>query len=302
MPLHCRLTIGGIELRVSSAESLAVATVGDPRYLEFIDPVSPPKSLDAVSIELTTASPPSPDAPVMFTGDAAWTIRGDNDLRQLIFHPPAFTAPVWVADFPTDAAHCTVHLGKDCRIGTNRQAPFVNPVTYPLDLNLIMYRLAARDGLIIHAAAVVIEGRGWLFPGRSGAGKSTLAAMCSRILGQDSELSEDRVIFRVMDGIPWIYGTPWLGSGAIHRNRACRLHAIAFPVKSTGNRIRSISPANATERIMPTLSVPWYDEYSVSKLLPRVEALVAGVPVFDMEFNRTDAILPLMVRKSQALA
>ncbi|HAM50351.1 MAG TPA: hypothetical protein DCP92_06510 [Nitrospiraceae bacterium] len=49
-----------------------------------------------------------------------------------------------------------------------------NPFVYPLDLLILMYALAWREGIIAHAAGVVMRGRGYVFPGRSGTGKSTL--------------------------------------------------------------------------------------------------------------------------------
>ena len=42
---------------------------------------------------------------------------------------------------------------------------------YPLDQFLMVKQLVDADGLLLHASAVVVGGRGYIFAGRSGAGK-----------------------------------------------------------------------------------------------------------------------------------
>ena len=64
-------------------------------------------------------------------------------------------------------------------------------------------------GLLVHAAAGVVEQRGWLMPGPSGTGKSTAA----RVAGFDTVLSDERVIMRVEDGHCHLWPTPFWSAG-----------------------------------------------------------------------------------------
>ena len=64
-------------------------------------------------------------------------------------------------------------------------------------------------GLLVHAAAGVVEQRGWLMPGPSGTGKSTAA----RVAGFDTVLSDERVIVRVENGHCRLWSTPFWSAG-----------------------------------------------------------------------------------------
>ncbi len=63
--------------------------------------------------------------------------------------------------------------------------------------------LAENNGFFVHAAGLVLDGEGWLFPGPSGHGKSTI----SRYGGFDEALCDEWCIIRMVDGAPWMWGT-----------------------------------------------------------------------------------------------
>jgi len=65
------------------------------------------------------------------------------------------------------------------------------------------------DGLLIHAAAGVVDQRGYLMPGPSGTGKSTAA----REAGFDQVLSDERVIVRAVNGKCTLWSTPFWSAG-----------------------------------------------------------------------------------------
>lgn len=67
----------------------------------------------------------------------------------------------------------------------------------------------ARDGLVVHAAAGVIDGRAWLLPGESGTGKSTAA----REAGFDRVLADEMVVVRRASAGFEAWGTPFWSNG-----------------------------------------------------------------------------------------
>lgn len=80
---------------------------------------------------------------------------------------------------------------------------------------------ALPDGLLIHAAAAVIDHRAWLLPGPSGTGKSTAI----RAIPHHRALSDERVVARPRPDGWRAYGTPWWSSG-----RARPLDAGSAPI------------------------------------------------------------------------
>ena len=98
-----------------------------------------------------------------------------------------------------------------------------NPVHYPLDQLLLMYTLAQREGALLHAAGVDIQGQGFIFPGKSGAGKSTLSRQL--VVQKELEvLSDDRIVIRKIDGVFQAFGTPWPGDAGLPGPAAAAAH------------------------------------------------------------------------------
>jgi hypothetical protein len=65
-----------------------------------------------------------------------------------------------------------------------------------------------QSGLVVHAAGVISEGKGFVFFGRSGSGKTTV----SRLSMYSTVLSDDLVIIKASaSGKFWLYGVPFRG-------------------------------------------------------------------------------------------
>ena len=156
-----------------------------------------------------------------------------------------------------------------------------NPFCYPLDQILLMYVLAGRKGALIHAAGMSMHGRGYIFPGRSGAGKSTLSRL---FLDREQRemLSDDRIVVRKTGNGFNAFGTPWAGDAGIAENKDAPLAGIFFIHQSSDNRIQKISPDRAMEKLMPVLSIPWYDEAVISGILSNCEEFVLEVPAYEL--------------------
>ena len=65
--------------------------------------------------------------------------------------------------------------------------------------------------LLIHASLVRQEGYGYAFVAKSGTGKSTQVSMWLRHLPGCDLMNDDNPIIRIIEGQPYIYGSPWSG-------------------------------------------------------------------------------------------
>lgn len=65
-----------------------------------------------------------------------------------------------------------------------------------------------REGLSIHASAVVSDGKAYLFLGKSGTGKSTHARLWLKNIPGSHLLNDDNPAVRLIDGSPVAFGTP----------------------------------------------------------------------------------------------
>jgi hypothetical protein len=72
--------------------------------------------------------------------------------------------------------------------------------------------LLYREGLYLHASAVELEGRVYLFSGDSGVGKSTHTRLWQQVFGESARIiNDDKPALRYLDGVWYAYGTPWCG-------------------------------------------------------------------------------------------
>jgi len=285
-------TIANVELAVSGPHALHLVD-DDTIYRSFATPVG--RERLAITIEEAGTADLDGWSPVFDSG-VAWRLYRSNGDRLLSFaRPHAPDAWLYSARLQGLAERVTVHCGpRLCEVREGR-ATLHDPVRYPLDQLLLMYRLAAGRGAIVHAASAAVAGRGWVFAGRSGAGKSTLM----RQLAAETELEalgDDRVILRSIEGQIRAFGTPWPGEARVARNVDLPLHAIAFLCQGSEHRLVRLDRREALVRLLPVVSIPWYEPEVAAEVLDLLGALLAAVPAYDLHFALRPGVVDLLAR------
>lgn len=154
---------------------------------------------------------------------------------------------------------------------------FVEPIFRVLIRNLLVEHLAGTgQGLLLHSAAVEIDGRMFLFAGHSGAGKSTTANLFAR--DKRVELvNDDRVLLLRRENGWSAAGTPWCGDLQVAENRTAPLGGVFFIEKGGENRSPCFTPMERREvvrRLMSVTTIPWYSEMMSGKALDLMQQLV----------------------------
>ena len=226
----------------------------------------------------------------IFDGGGSWRMFRDGADYILSFNSAGVRSqPFWLARASRDFSRAVVYCGEDLTRVTKGVTTLSNPVRYPLDQILLMHLLALREGAIIHAAGVVIKGRGLIFPGRSGGGKSTITR-CLMARDDISILSDDRVIVRNGGKTIMVFGTPWPGDAGIARNKKSELRGIFFMHPGQATRITRIDPGTAFEKLLPVTSIPWYDRETIPSIFAFLEKLVSRVPAYLLRFRPTPEV------------
>jgi hypothetical protein len=265
-----------------------------PFYREFYGRRRATTDALTARVEVTIGRPlPDPGWPVVFDSGDAWLAFRDGG--DLIF---AFRSPVepgafwWVARLigggPIIRVVCDPEV-VDCTPELERIA---NPIHYPLDQLLTMVLLAGRGGCIVHAAGVHRGGRGVACVGRSGAGKTTLMGLLDG-RGDLARLSDDRVILRVGDP-PRISGTPWAGEGMIAANETADLAAFIFLHQGPAHELQPITPREAAAQLLPTTSIPWFDEAAMTGCLATLDRLLRDTPAYNLVFRLDRGVADLI--------
>ncbi len=140
-----------------------------------------------------------------------------------------------------------------------------------------------RDGISIHASAVVADGKAWLFLGKSGTGKSTHARLWLRNIPGSRLLNDDNPVVRLIDGKPVAFGTPWSGKTPCYRNESYPVGGIVRLIQSDADIFTEKNEVAAFVALLPSCSVVHSDSGLQSRLCDTLTRLIELVPVGELK-------------------
>jgi hypothetical protein len=172
----------------------------------------------------------------------------------------------------------------------------IYPLEYPLDELLMIHRISRGEGVEVHACGVVTsDGAGRLFIGHSGAGKSTTSRLWLAQQGA-CVLSDDRIILRMVDGAPRMYGTPWHGDAGLAAQASAAVDRIYLLEHGQENEISILDPARATAELFARTFVPHHNAHGLQRTLEFLEQLTARVPVSRFQFVPNQSAIEVILR------
>jgi hypothetical protein len=181
-------------------------------------------------------------------------------------------------------------------------APFFNPnealfpLDYPLDELLFVNFLSRGRGAELHACGVTdAEGNGHLFVGQSGAGKSTIARLLTEMPGS-AILSDDRIVVRMKDGRPWIYGTPWHGEAEFSSPDSAPLRTILFLAKDSTNKLVPLPEATVVGRLLACSFPPFFDAKGLDFTLSFFSDVTRSVTSYELRFRPDNEVFRIVER------
>ena len=162
---------------------------------------------------------------------------------------------------------------------------------------LAVYRAVAEwaplhGRLLIHGAAIEVDGRAFLFCAPSGTGKSTHIALWRRVLGDAVRVvNGDKPLVRMAaDGHATIFGTPWCGKEGWQENTAAPLAGICWLSRAAGpglSHAEPVAPANALDAAMRQVYLPKGPEAGAATL-ELMDRLLTSTPLYNLSVDMTD--------------
>jgi hypothetical protein len=193
-----------------------------------------------------------------------------------------------VAVFDAGHTHATIYsLPRDAeRI---RADGWASLSLFPTDQIWLAPLLADRNAVLLHSAAVILNGQGLLFVGHSDAGKSTTVTM---LRGHAEILCDDRNIVRRWDDGWRVHGTWSHGDVSDVSPASAPLRVILFLHQDTRNEITPLTDRKEIwKRLLATLIKPMVTAEWWQKELDVLERLVKEVPCYTMDFDKSGAIV-----------
>ena len=255
--LATRITIGDVPICIRT-ESAEFHRLLEDRYTGFVGASSNPSSpMDAIDLDMDLTVPResgADDDVEVFCEHGLWHLRRGDFSAQ--FDPAR-------------------------RRGHVRAA--ANPYAIDSVLRIIhSIVLADEGGMLLHAASALRNGNAFIFAGVSGAGKTTI----TRLAPPDATVLSDEISY--IRRMPTGYracGTPFFGELARGgENVAGPLTALYFLEQGPANRIASLSPADAMNRLMRNILFFARDERLVEQVFSAANDLLAAVPAYRLTF------------------
>lgn len=138
------------------------------------------------------------------------------------------------------------------------------------------------DGLLLHASAVMMDGKAYLFSAPSGTGKSTHTSLWLKHFGDRAQiLNDDKPAIRILDDEIRVYGTPWSGKTDLNINTSAKLQGICFLERDTTNHIEEIPKAEAIVKVLNQTLRP-SEEKQMGLLLDTLDVVIGKTPIYRM--------------------
>ncbi len=138
--------------------------------------------------------------------------------------------------------------------------------------------------LLLHASAVIKDGRAHLFLGRSGTGKSTHSQMWLTEYADAHLMNDDHPVVRSFeDGRVIAYGSPWSGKTPCYRNESAPLAALVRIKRAKYNRLNRLPAIRAFASVMTTCSSMQWDEGLAEDKIKALEGIITHVGCYEME-------------------
>ena len=141
----------------------------------------------------------------------------------------------------------------------------------------------SRQTLSLHTSAIVYRDHAVLFLGESGTGKSTHTRLWRENIEGAFLLNDDSPFVRIVNGKPYVYGSPWSGKTPCYRNECYPIAACVRLSQAPYNKIKRLSVLQAYASLHPSCPPAFaYDETLYDMVSRLLDTLLSQVPVFHL--------------------
>lgn len=145
--------------------------------------------------------------------------------------------------------------------------------------------LLLHQGLMLHASAIVMDGKAYLFSAPCGTGKSTHTGIWQKVFGQRAQLlNDDKPALRLENGKWYAYGTPWSGKHDKSLNIRAELAGICFLHQAETNSIAPFSGPQVIHSLLSQTSRPALSRLRL-ELMTLLDQLITQIPIWQMGCN-----------------
>lgn len=136
--------------------------------------------------------------------------------------------------------------------------------------------------VLMHASLVRENDYGYAFIAKSGVGKSTQVSMWLRYIPGCDLMNDDNPVIRIIEGKPYIYGSPWSGKTPCYRNVKAKLGAVTRIRHAQQNSIEQLKAIEAFASVLPSCSIMKWDEDIFTRICMIVSKIVETTNIYTL--------------------
>ena len=95
-------------------------------------------------------------------------------------------------------------------------------------------------------------------------------------------MNDDNPVVRIIDGTPFIYGSPWSGKTPCYRNIKARLGAVTRIDRAPQNIIEQLPPVQAFASLLPACSSMKWDTIIYNNLCDAITRIIETTPIYTL--------------------
>jgi len=161
---------------------------------------------------------------------------------------------------------------------------------------VLFAEIALKEGLIaLHASAIVLNEKVYLFSAPSGGEKTTIEGLILRVLDETYVINDDKPLIRKEDDHFEVYGSPWSGKNQVNLNEHFPLNTIFFLEKAKKDEIISLSTKEQIELIYRNTHRS-RDENEINTHLKMIEDLVSNISMKRFYFQKNESAVKTFER------
>ena len=152
------------------------------------------------------------------------------------------------------------------------------------DALMLIYAFAGsfHETMLIHASCIRQGDWGYPFIAKSGTGKSTHSSLWLKHIEGCDLMNDDNPVIRLIDGTPYIYGSPWSGKTPCYRNVKARLGAVTRIDRAPQNSIDRLAPVQAFASLLPACSSMKWDAIIYNNLCDAITRIIESTPIYTL--------------------
>ena len=164
---------------------------------------------------------------------------------------------------------------------------------------MLMYALcsATKNTMLFHSSVVMHRGKGYMFLGKSGTGKSTHSQLWLKYIPDCELLNDDNPVVKIINGKPWVFGSPWSGKTPCYKNMEVPVGGIVRLWQAPVNEIKRLGILQAYAALLPTVSSMRWEQWCADSISASLNELIKTVPIFSLK-NRPEETAARMSYKA----